>query len=101
MFAVVHMSLERLMRLTSQVVTPEHTLTFHNRILRAIARKNPEEARARMEEHLLDAKELLIRAVDRQDQEDLQSRISVLTSANKKPRRARDVTRPSSRTSSA
>lgn len=84
MFAVVHRSLESLMRLTSQVVTPEHTLTFHSRILRAIAKHNPEEARLRMEEHLLDAKELLIRAVDQQGQADLQNRIAVLTSTNKR-----------------
>jgi GntR family transcriptional regulator, transcriptional repressor for pyruvate dehydrogenase complex len=84
MFAVVHRSLESLMRLTSQVVTPQHTLTFHSRILRAIARHNPDEARLRMEEHLLDAKESLIRAVDHQGQTDLQKRISVLTN-NKTP----------------
>ena len=66
MFAVVHQSLEKLMRLTSQVVKPEHTLNLHRRIFRAISKHNAEEARLRMQEHLLDAKDLLIRAVEEQ-----------------------------------
>jgi GntR family transcriptional repressor for pyruvate dehydrogenase complex len=79
MFAVVHRSLERLMGLTAQIVDASHTVGLHRRIHRAIARREPEEARHRMLEHLLDARDLLKRAVDRAGQSQLQSRIALLS----------------------
>lgn len=86
MFSVVHRSLADLMRLTSKVVKPEHTLMFHRRILKAIHKHDPEDARARMQEHLLDAKDLLVHAVAHQGQSDLQDRITALT-GQKQPAR--------------
>lgn len=79
MFSVVHRSLRDLMHLTSQVVKPEHTVTLHRRILRAIAKHDPAEARLRMEEHLLDAKDLLGRAMANREQAELHTRITALT----------------------
>jgi len=75
MFTVVHSSLERLIRLTSQLVEPEHTLQLHKRIYLAIRRGDAEQARRRMIEHLEDARDLLKRAVDLQAQSSLQTRI--------------------------
>ncbi|MFN7927985.1 MAG: FadR/GntR family transcriptional regulator [Blastocatellia bacterium] len=78
MFTVVHQSLEKFISLTSQVVTPEHTLQFHKRIYAAIKRKNAEEARRRMAEHLEDAQDLLKQAADWHAQSSLQNRIGEL-----------------------
>ena len=75
MFAVVHQSLKNLITLTSQVVDAEHTLVLHRRILNAIRKRDPEEARRRMREHLLDARELIAKATGRMDQVSIQSRI--------------------------
>jgi GntR family transcriptional repressor for pyruvate dehydrogenase complex len=84
MFSVVHRSLQHLMRLTSQVVKPEHTLNFHRRIYKAISKHESNEARMRMLEHLLDARDLLVHAVASQEQADLQSRISTLAASGAK-----------------
>ena len=59
MFAVVHQSLKNLIAMTSRVVSAEHTLVLHRRILNAIRKRDPEEARRRMSEHLLDAQALI------------------------------------------
>src|SRR5215510_11220738 len=80
MFTVVHQSLERLIHLTSQLVEPEHTLQLHRRIFVAIRRRDADDARRRMKEHLEDAKELFKRATELQAQSSLQSRIGELTS---------------------
>src|SRR6185369_16793760 len=52
MFTVVHQSVHKLMALTSSLVDPEHTLTLHRRIIVAIRKGSPDEARRRMSEHL-------------------------------------------------
>src|SRR5215510_5198733 len=80
MFTVVHQSLERLIHLTSQLVEPEHTLQLHRRIFVAIRRRDADDARRRMKEHLEDAGELFKRATELQAQSSLQSRIGELTS---------------------
>src|SRR5262247_2475544 len=82
MFTVIHQSLERLIHLTSQLVEPEHTLQLHRRIFVAIRRKDADEARRRMTEHLEDARELFKRATALQAQSSLQSRIGELTSTS-------------------
>lgn len=79
MFTVVHQSLERLIHLTSQLVDPEHTLALHKRVYTAIRRKDPEEARRRMAEHLEDARQLFVRATDLHAQSSLESRIVELS----------------------
>lgn len=81
MFTVVHQSLERLIHLTSQLVEPEHTLQLHRRIFLAIRRKDADDARRRMIEHLEDARELFKRTTALQAHSSLQSRIGELTSA--------------------
>lgn len=75
MFSVVHRSMKRLITMTSKVVSPEHTLVLHRRILSAIRKRNPEEARRRMSEHLMDARKLINRAAGQMDQEKIQRRI--------------------------
>ena len=79
MFAVVHQSLKNLITLTSQVVDAEHTLVLHRRILNAIRKRDPDEARRRMREHLVDARELIAKATGRRDQVSIQSRITKVT----------------------
>lgn len=80
MFSVVHRSMQQLITVTSKLVEPEHTLVLHRRIYNAIRKRDPEEARRRMSEHLLDAKRLIDRATDRMDRASLQERIATFTS---------------------
>jgi GntR family transcriptional regulator, transcriptional repressor for pyruvate dehydrogenase complex len=82
MFTVIHQSLERLIHLTSQLVEPGHTLKLHRRIFAAIRRRDAEEARRRMKEHLEDARELFKHATELQARSSLQSRIGELTSSS-------------------
>lgn len=79
MFSVVHRSMQSLMDTTSQLVDPQHTIGLHRRIFAAIRKRNPEDARLRMAEHLEDAKSLLLRASERSQQTRLQQRISSLS----------------------
>lgn len=89
MFSVVHRSLQKLMAMTSSLVEAEHTLVLHRRILNAIRKRDPEEARKRMSEHLLDARKLINRATSKLDQENIQERIARVTAmaAHDKPRK--------------
>jgi GntR family transcriptional repressor for pyruvate dehydrogenase complex len=87
MFTVVHQALHSLIELTSRLVPVEHTLHLHQRIYAAIRRKDPEEARKRMVEHLLDAKGLLARASDQQRSSLLQNRITELPPVTRRARR--------------
>ena len=97
MFAVVHQSLKNLITMTSQVVDAEHTLVLHRRILNAIRKREPEEARRRMSEHLLDARDLIFKATGRLDQASIQERISEV--AAQRPRRMTSQTkRPARKT---
>jgi GntR family transcriptional repressor for pyruvate dehydrogenase complex len=82
MFTVIHRSLERLIYLTSQLVEPEHTLHLHRRIFAAIRRREADEARRRMREHLEDARDLFNRATALQARSSLQTRIGELTSSS-------------------
>jgi GntR family transcriptional repressor for pyruvate dehydrogenase complex len=61
LFTVVHQSLEELVRFTSALVPPEHTIRFHRQILAAIRERDPKAAESRMREHLEDVCELLAR----------------------------------------
>ena len=74
MFTVVHQSLAKLIHLTSQVVPEEHTLALHRRIFHAIRKRDAEEARRRMTEHLDDARGLLLRAAEEQASEGVRRR---------------------------
>lgn len=86
MFAVVHKSLESLITLTSKVVNAEHTLVLHRRILNAIRKRDPVEARQRMVEHLIDAKDLLVRSAESSGQTRLQKRIGALAKNGRRVR---------------
>lgn len=74
MFKVVHQSLAKLIRITSQVVPAEHTLALHRRIFHAIRKRDAAEARRRMTEHLEDARGLLVRAAEKQAELGVRSR---------------------------
>jgi DNA-binding FadR family transcriptional regulator len=78
LFTVVHQSLEELVRFTSLLVTPEHTIRFHRRILAAIRRGQPEAARLQMREHLEDVCTLLARGADAQARITLEDRLDLL-----------------------
>jgi GntR family transcriptional repressor for pyruvate dehydrogenase complex len=74
MFTVIHQSMAKLIHLTSQVVPEEHTLALHRRIFHAIRKRDPDEARRRMTEHLVDARGLLLRAAEKQAHVGIRSR---------------------------
>ncbi|MGH9574523.1 MAG: FadR/GntR family transcriptional regulator [Candidatus Acidiferrales bacterium] len=78
LFTVIHQSLNKLIEMTSQLVSVEHTMLFHQRIYSAIVEGSPAEARRRMTEHLLDVKNLLSRAKHQQQTTRVQHRISQL-----------------------
>jgi GntR family transcriptional regulator, transcriptional repressor for pyruvate dehydrogenase complex len=80
LFTVIHQSLHNLIELTSYMVPVEHTLQLHRRIYNAILQGKPDEARKRMQEHLMDANVLLSRANEERHNSQLQDRISELVS---------------------
>lgn len=75
LFTVIHQSLEELVRFTSLLVEPEHTIRFHRRIVSAIRRGDPDAARLQMREHLDDVSTLLTRASDAQTRMALEARL--------------------------
>ncbi len=81
MFSVVHRSLQKLVTITSHMVRPEHTLRLHRRIYSAIQKRDAQEAKRRMLEHLIDAGNLLTAAAEQKGQSQLQSRIHTLRGA--------------------
>ena len=81
LFTVVHQSLEELVRFTSLLVEPEHTIRFHRRILAAIRRGNADSAREQMREHLEDVCSLLARGADAQARITLEDRLDLLRGA--------------------
>jgi GntR family transcriptional regulator, transcriptional repressor for pyruvate dehydrogenase complex len=87
MFSVVHKSLDKLITMTSQVVEPEHTLTLHRRIYQAIRKRDQDESRRRMTEHLVDARDLLSRAAEKQSHFQMAARIQSLKKKEPRPSR--------------
>lgn len=61
-FAVIHRAVFLSMERDSHVVGKKHPLAFHKAIYAAIHKRNSEEARHRMTEHLIDAASLLRQA---------------------------------------
>jgi DNA-binding FadR family transcriptional regulator len=68
----------KLMALTAALVDPEHTLTLHRRIITAIRKGAPDEARQRMIEHLEDATGLLAKTAARQTENRILRRLGKL-----------------------
>ncbi|MEO8734970.1 MAG: FCD domain-containing protein, partial [Edaphobacter sp.] len=60
LFHIIHRAMLNMMMVTSQLVDLEHTLHFHQPILTAIERRNPELAFRLMTDHLTDAGNLLL-----------------------------------------
>ena len=60
LFHIIHRAMLNMMMVTSQLVDLEHTLHFHQPILTAIERRNPELAFRLMTDHLMDASNLLL-----------------------------------------
>lgn len=58
----MHGAFRQGMELTARLAPPEHALRFHKAIYSAIHLRRPDEARRRMAEHLIDAKNLLVQA---------------------------------------
>lgn len=83
LFQVIHRSMMNMMMLTSQLVTQEHTLAFHQAIYSAIARHNGAEAARHMRDHLIDARALLAQANQAQADERLRKRIRAATRGNR------------------
>jgi len=78
LFTAIHHTLHQLIELTSQLVSVNHTMRFHQRIYAAIVRGDADEARKQMTDHLLDVNDLLCRASDEQQRARVESRISEL-----------------------
>lgn len=76
MFSVVHRSLRELITITAELVDAEHTLVLHRRILAAIRKRDPDEARRRMSEHLQDARRLINKATGSKGQAEILERIA-------------------------
>ena len=87
MFSVVHKSLDKLITMTSQVVEPEHTLKLHRRIYQAIRKRDQDESRRRMTEHLVDARDLLTRAAEKHSHFQMTARIQTLKKKEPRPSR--------------
>ena len=79
MFTLIHKSIHSMIELTSKLVELKHTLALHRTIYVAIQRRDSEEARRRMAEHLLDVGGLLQRASDEHHRSQLQRRITTLS----------------------
>lgn len=62
MFGAIHEAFRKGMELTVRLAPVEHTFEFHRAIYSAIHLRQPDEARKKMAEHLLDAKNLLLKA---------------------------------------
>lgn len=60
MFGIIQRQLLSSISRTSRLVDVSHTLAFHNQIFAAINRRQPEEARRMMKEHILDARRVLL-----------------------------------------
>ena len=81
MFTLIHKSIHSMIELTSKLVDLEHTLALHRAVYAAIQKRDSEEARRRMAEHLLDVRGLLQRANDEHHRSQLQRRITTLSAA--------------------
>lgn len=64
-FSLLHQAMLTSMGVTARLVDWKHTLAYHEPIYEAIERRQPEEARQRMLEHLRDARSLLSQAQHR------------------------------------
>ena len=62
MFGAIHRAFQQGMEQTARLAPPERALDFHRAIYSAIHLRQPEEARRKMTEHLLDAKGILLQA---------------------------------------
>jgi GntR family transcriptional repressor for pyruvate dehydrogenase complex len=82
MFSIVHELLHNLMEITSRLVDLDHTVKLHTRIYTAIRKRDPEEARTRMFEHLTDAKGLLLRSYEAQRRSKMEDRFSKLSAVS-------------------
>ena len=79
MFSIVHQSLQKLLEITSQMVDLNHTVRLHSRIYSAIRKRDPDEARARMFAHLMDARDLLLRSQTAKLHAQIEDRLSKMS----------------------
>jgi GntR family transcriptional repressor for pyruvate dehydrogenase complex len=68
LFQTIHRAMAKMILVTSQLVELEHTLSFHKPIMRAIEKRDSEQAAKLMTDHLKDATALLIREQARQQE---------------------------------
>ena len=78
-FSLLHRAMITSIELTSQLVDWKHTLSFHRPIYVAIERRCPAEARAKMIEHLSDARLLLAKIKAQTRNPDVTTAIEPLT----------------------
>lgn len=68
LFQTIHRAMAKMILVTSQLVELEHTLSFHKPIMRAIEKRDSEQAAILMTDHLKDATTLLMREQTRQQE---------------------------------
>ncbi|MGH9424926.1 MAG: hypothetical protein ACRD2L_01260, partial [Terriglobia bacterium] len=76
---VIHRAVFLSMERDSHVVGKKHPLAFHKAIYAAIHKRNPEQARRKMSEHLIDAASLLRQTRGQQDGKRVIDHISSLS----------------------
>jgi len=67
MFGAIHEAFRKGMELTARLAPVEHTLGLHNAVYSAIHLRQPDEARIKMMDHLINAKNLLLKACLEED----------------------------------
>jgi GntR family transcriptional repressor for pyruvate dehydrogenase complex len=78
-FSVIHRAVFLSMERISHIVGMKHPLAFHKAIYAVIHKRNPEQARRKMAEHLIDAASLLRQMGDQQDGKRVIDHISLLS----------------------
>ncbi len=76
LFHIIHRAMLNMMMVTSQLVDLEHTLHFHQPILAAIERRDPDLAFKLMTDHLTDARNLLLLGRERENARQLRDHIA-------------------------
>jgi DNA-binding GntR family transcriptional regulator len=82
------------LKVTSQLVEPEHTLQFHQPILVAIERRDPVLASRLITDHLIDAQDFLLHTRQQETSRQLRHHLATGQSVHKRFRKQSSLLRP-------
>lgn len=91
LFHTIHRAMLNMIMVTSQLVDLEHTLHFHQPILNAIERRNPELAERLMADHLNDARDLLLSSRNQEKSRKLRDHLATGSPLHKLPGKTDDL----------